>query len=95
MEGREGGGDGEQRHALRTVVFRQLDQGQGERQRNQRAAGETLHGAEHDHAFQVPGERAEQRGHQEAHRDHHRQAPCREQLHQPGGHRIMMISATR
>ncbi|MNM77365.1 hypothetical protein D3C81_892160 [compost metagenome] len=38
----EGGGDGEQRHALGALMIRQLDQRQGERQRDQCAAGETL-----------------------------------------------------
>ena len=37
--GGEGGGDGEQGHALGAVVLGQFDQRQGERQRDQRAAG--------------------------------------------------------
>ena len=83
--GGEGGGHGEHGHAFGAMVFRQLDQRQGERQGDQRAAGKTLQGTEHDHAFQAPGHGAEQGGEQETDRDPDRQAACREQLHQPGG----------
>ncbi|MCY1220664.1 hypothetical protein D9M72_326890 [compost metagenome] len=81
----EGRGDGEQRHALGAMVFRQLDQGEGEGQRDQRTTGEALHGAEHDHALQAPGQGAEQRGDQETYGHPDGQAPRGEQLHQPGG----------
>ncbi|MNN14750.1 hypothetical protein D3C81_1278290 [compost metagenome] len=59
--GGKGGGHGKHRHAFGAMVFGQLDQGQGECQGNQRAAGKALHGAEDDHALQVPGHRAQQR----------------------------------
>ena len=58
--GGEGGGHGEHRHSFGAVVFGQLDQGKGKRQWDQRAAGKALQGAEQDHAFQVPGHRAQQ-----------------------------------
>ncbi len=85
MEGGESGGHGEHGHALGPVMLGELDQGQGERQGDQGATGKALQGAEHDHAFQAPGHGAEQGGNKKAHRDPDRQAPGREQLHQPGG----------
>ncbi|MNE28588.1 hypothetical protein D3C80_1220330 [compost metagenome] len=73
--GRERGGHGEHGHAFGAVVFRELDQGQGERQRNQRATGKALQGAEHNHAFQAPRHGAEQGRDQESEGHPHRQAP--------------------
>jgi len=60
--GRERRGHGEHGHAFGAVVFREFDQRQGKRQRDQRAAGEALQGTEDDHALQAPGHRAQQRG---------------------------------
>ncbi|MNP17487.1 hypothetical protein D3C76_1099210 [compost metagenome] len=74
-------------HAFGAVMFGKFDQGQGEGQRNQRAAREALQCTKDDHAFQAPGHGAEQGGREKSEGHPHRQASRRQQLHEPGGER--------
>ncbi|MNI55563.1 hypothetical protein D3C73_1105220 [compost metagenome] len=75
--GGERGGHGKHGHAFGAMMLGQLDQGQGERQRDQCTAGEALQGSEHDHAFQAPGHGAKQRRDKKPQRHPNGQAPCR------------------
>ena len=80
---REGGGDGEQRHALGTDIQGQLGEHQREGEGNQRAAGQPLQHPEQDHAFQIPGHRTQQRGDNEGDGYAYRKASWRHDHRQP------------
>src|SRR5690606_25101053 len=85
--GREGSGDGEHRHALGPDIQRQLGQHQGEGEGNQRAPGQALQYPEQDHALEVPGHGAEQRGQHEENRDGDCEAARRHDHGEPGRQR--------